>query len=260
MSKCVIKRNFARGARHYDKHSSVQKECAEKLLELVGEGSRSRILEIGCGTGVYTSLLGEKFSGTEITAVDISRSMIGLAKKKVPGRNVRFVVDDGECMPLEGKFDLITSNAAFQWFENLDAAFGSFSEGLRENGMLCFSMYGPGTFKEFQEVLGAHFGIERQLSSGKFISPGTLKSILKQHFDDVVLEEEYFKADFDSLWDFLQDIKRSGTRGYGLSNGIFIGKGVLKELEKMYIEKFGKITATHHVYFGRGCMSSRARL
>ena len=55
MSKCVIKRNFARGARHYDKHSSVQKECAEKLLELVGEGSRSRILEIGCGTGVYTS-------------------------------------------------------------------------------------------------------------------------------------------------------------------------------------------------------------
>ncbi|MGB3112885.1 MAG: methyltransferase domain-containing protein, partial [Candidatus Omnitrophota bacterium] len=198
MSKCLIKRNFSRGARHYDRHSAVQRECALKILDLAGEKRHSRILEIGCGTGVYTGLLSDKFPGAEITAVDLSRPMVDLAKKKISGSNVRFVVDDGECMPLDGKFDMITSNAAFQWFENLDAAIGSFSEGLSDGGTLCFSMYGPETFKEFQEVLAAHFGAQR-LSSENFISPQTLMSMLDRHFDEVVLREEYFKADFGSL-------------------------------------------------------------
>ena len=51
------------------------------------------------------------------------------------------------------------------------------------------------------------------------------------------------------LWDFVKDVKHSGTRGEGLGSSTFLGKYAIREMERTYIEKFGSIVATHHVYF-----------
>ncbi|MGB3242250.1 MAG: malonyl-ACP O-methyltransferase BioC [Candidatus Omnitrophota bacterium] len=254
MGKRVIKHNFSKNAGQYDAHAVVQKKCAERLMDLIKGKSFSRILEIGCGTGTYTQLLGQKYKESEITAVDISKTMVSEAKKKVSGKNMRFLVDDGERMFLDGKHDLITSNAAFQWFEDLDRTLKCFSEALTNKGTLCFSMYGPETFKEFEEVLGVHFGQRKRLSSSRFISLEVLEAILSQYFKKFKLAEEYFTADFISLWDFLHNIKKCGSRGWGLDDGLFIGKHRIRALESTYIEKFKGVIATHHVYF---CKASR---
>ncbi len=250
MDKLIIRNNFSRNAAEYDDYAAVQKECAEKLITSVGEDkSFERILEIGCGTGIYTQMLREKFPDASITAVDISKEMITFAENKLRDAKTDFIVADGEKLDFTEKFDLITSNVSFQWFEDFGGTLASFSRFLAGGGELCFSMYAPDTFGEFKEVLRTHFGRRTWLSSSRFIPRDKTRALLEKHFGEIEMAEGLFPVNFVSLWDFLQDIKRSGSRGIGLRKGIYLGQHAIRAMEKTYIEKFKGITATHHVYF-----------
>ncbi len=249
MDKKRIASNFSRNAASYEDHAAVQKKCAIKLMDIIRGKRFSHILEVGCGPGVLTGLLRDEYPGSEITAIDIAENMVDVARNKMDGTGVRFEVSDGEKISMDEKPDLIASNASFQWFEDTTGAMRRFSEILAVGGALCFSMYGPETFRELKEVLKIHFGQDVRLSSSGFISKEALENILKKYFGTYILWEGHFGANFDSLWDFLQDIKLSGARGEGIVGNAFLGKNSIKELEKTYIEKFGRIIATHHVYF-----------
>ena len=254
VNKHVISGNFSKSAVTYDDHAEVQKRCAQKLIDIIDLDYFPRILEIGCGTGVFTQMLRKRYPDAEITAVDISHEMVKIAKDKLGDKGVGFEVSDGEGLNKNEKFDLITSNASFQWFESLDNAFSSFASNLSEQGLLCFSMYGPQTFREFKEVLGVHLGPRQWLSSSRFAEKDEVEKLLSRYFKKFELYEDNYSVDFFSIWDFLQNIKKSGSRGEGLK-GTFLGKYTINEMERTYIEKFGAVTATHHVYFCRGQMT-----
>ena len=247
--KLIIKGNFSKSAVTYDDHAAVQKKCAQKLIDLIDLDYFHNILEIGSGTGVYTSLLREKYPDANITSMDISEEMVNHAKKKLKGKNISFQVADAESLSLGRKFDMITSNASFHWFSGLDRAFSSFSEHLAPGGKICFSMYGPETFREFKEVLGSHFGPREWLSSSRFVGKAEAEDTLGRYFVKCDITEEDFSVDFFSIWDFLQNIKKSGSRGAGLEKAAFLGKYALRDMERTYMEKFGGIVATHNVYF-----------
>lgn len=249
VGKITIKENFSKSAVTYDDHAAVQRKCAEKLMDLIDLDYFQHVLEIGCGTGVYTELLRDKFPDTDITAIDISEDMVAIAGKKMHGRNINFQISDAERLDMGRKFDIITSNASFHWLSGLDRAFASFSEHIFPGGMICFSMYGPETFREFKEVLGTHFGPRQWLSSSRFAGKAEIESALGRYFTKCEIYEENFKVDFFSIWDFLQNIKKSGSRGEGLGKGAFLGKYTLRDMERTYMEKFGGIIATHNVYF-----------
>ncbi|MFC1548623.1 malonyl-ACP O-methyltransferase BioC [Candidatus Omnitrophota bacterium] len=251
IDKQLVVENFSRSADNYDDHASVQKKCATRLTEILGGEKFPRILEIGCGTGMYTQLLRDSYKDAEITAVDISEAMMSKAKDKLEGGNVHFMVGDGECMKFDGKFDLITSNASFQWFESMERTIKIFSKALTEKGILCFSMYGCDTFREFKRVLDIHYGSRSWLTSSRFASFEELESVLNIYFKRPYLEEEFFTVRFSSLLNFLRNIKQSGSRGDGLDNDIYLGRYGLKDIEKKYLREFGGVFATHHVYFCR---------
>lgn len=249
--KDLIASNFSRSARSYDSHSSIQKQCARMLADLIGHGEHRRILEVGCGTGSFTGMLVDKWDGADVMAVDISGDMIEVARERVNNGRVEFRLADAETLETDSDLDLITSNASFQWFENLDRTFGIFHKKLKPGGVLCFSMYGPETFRELKSVLASHYGARRWLSSSRFIPRDTLESMVGRHFGNVEMREEHFTECFESLMDLLQEIKHSGTRGEGLGGSVFLGKYAVAEMERNYLQEFGGIIATHHVYFCR---------
>ncbi len=249
MDKNNIAKNFSRNAVSYEDHAGIQKKCARKLIDTIKGKTFDHVLEIGCGTGYYTDLLRREFDNAKITAVDFSEDMVKVAREKFSHEDVSFVVGDGENIEIEQKADLITSNACFQWFENPEFSFSRFSKLLKENGTLCFSMYGKETFRELKEVLKTHFGNRRWLTSSNFPTPSGLETILKKHFKKFSLEEVFYDVEFTTLLNFLRDIKRSGTRGEGILGRAFLGKHVLRQLEKTYIERYKTIAVTHHVYF-----------
>lgn len=251
MDKEIIIRNFSRRAHTYDLYAAAQTRCALGLLSTIRQDSISNILEIGCGTGNYTFFLGRKFPRAKIRAIDISAKMIDAAAKKLQGRMIELEVGDGEKIELNEKFDLITSNACFQWFGNLGAALNGFKNSLKEGGSLIFSIFGPDTFLELNKSLETVFH-KKTNNSTNFLNMGKLREIMNDNFNKVTIEEFRFEDKNSSLRELLNKIKYTGTKGEGFFGRISFTPKSLRKLEEAYLSEFNSITATYQVFFCKG--------
>lgn len=77
---------FDHVAAHYDSWyntelGSISDQVERHLAQSMFKAPGPKVLEIGCGTGQYTSWLVQE--GYEVTAVDISGEMMALAQKKI---------------------------------------------------------------------------------------------------------------------------------------------------------------------------------
>jgi 2-polyprenyl-3-methyl-5-hydroxy-6-metoxy-1,4-benzoquinol methylase len=81
---------------------------ADLLAEGAGLGRGSRVLEIGCGTGIFTARLAS--SGADVTAVDVSPDLIERARARgLP--DVHFVLGDFTTAELGGPFDAVVGSS-----------------------------------------------------------------------------------------------------------------------------------------------------
>jgi release factor glutamine methyltransferase len=101
-----------------DKRALVPRPETEELLELVEsriENPRSRILDVGTGSGVIALILAQKFPEAEIIGTDISEDALGLAREnaaRLGVTRVRFLKTD-LLDGLGGKFDVIVANLPY---------------------------------------------------------------------------------------------------------------------------------------------------
>jgi demethylmenaquinone methyltransferase/2-methoxy-6-polyprenyl-1,4-benzoquinol methylase len=77
----------------------------------------ARVLEIACGTGYWTQFIAPV--ALHVTALDAARETLDIARARVPGTNVEFLVGDAYDPPLQAGFD-----AAFCgfWFSHVPRA------------------------------------------------------------------------------------------------------------------------------------------
>lgn len=251
MDKKTIIRNFSRYARSYDKYADIQNRAASGLLGLMMDDSFQRILEIGCGTGNYTMLLREKFKNASLKAIDISGKMIDVASGKLKGKSIEFIVADAETADIGGDFDCITSNASFQWFSDLEKTIQKYSAALQEGGAILFSIFGPVTFKELDFSL-KHVLKDSSTAADGFMSKEEIEGLLRGNFKSVRIKEIFYKESFPCLKDLLHKIKFSGIRGNGMNGGVIFTPRALRELEKVYLDKFKRISATYQVFYCEG--------
>lgn len=249
MDKMAIIKNFSRYAHTYDSYADIQKRAAVELLGFINHNGLRNILEIGCGTGNYTILLRNKFSKAKLQAMDISAKMIEVAAVKFKKDEVEFSVADAEKENLEANYDLITSNACFQWFDDLRAALKRYRDAVNNRGIIAFSIFGSQTFKELNESLNS-LGLSG--NGANFISQDKLKSILEENFKEAQITECSYEESFSSLSGLLEKIKYTGIRGDAGKNKIIFTRGILKRIESCYLDKFRKIKATYHIFYCRG--------
>ncbi|MDD3089603.1 MAG: methyltransferase domain-containing protein [Candidatus Omnitrophica bacterium] len=252
MHKKMIMANFSKSAGTYDDHARVQKICASLLLEICPRDGISRVLEIGCGTGIYTELLAEKYPTAKIVSVDISEEMVNAARAKGLGANVDIFSADAECLDMGMGYDLVTSNASLQWINGLDGFFSSVAGALSPGGSLCFSIYGPETFWEMQSVLEEVFGERALIEAARFKCLTDIERSMSGLFSRVEIVEQRCGVDFPDMVSFMRDVRLSGTRGEGLLKKVFFGREKLKAIEDAYIKKCGRIIATHQVFLVTG--------
>jgi ubiquinone/menaquinone biosynthesis C-methylase UbiE len=93
---------------HADESSPWYQIVLEYLPPLEGR----RVLEIACGRGGFSRLLGAK--GASVCGADFSASAVEIAKERLlsdpPAGNVSYVQADAQAMPLEdNSFDLVVS-------------------------------------------------------------------------------------------------------------------------------------------------------
>jgi len=98
---------------------------------------KGTVLELGCGTGVYTSWLCKR--GLRVTAMDVSPNMIELARKRSP--EAEFLV--GDCQDpaasldtesVEKKFDTIVGINTFSYYIDKRRALSNYFSLLRKSG------------------------------------------------------------------------------------------------------------------------------
>jgi malonyl-CoA O-methyltransferase len=251
MNKKALARNFSKSALFYDQYADVQRKSARALVHRLNRRRFGKILDVGCGTGIYALLLREKFVGARLMALDISEKMVAVAQDKCRGKKIDFLVADGECFDQKEKFDLITSNACFQWFEDLESALIRYKRMLSKEGVISFSIFGPLTFQELNASLKSVFQ-DAHVPAACFIDREKLTSLLKVHFKNIRVDEIIYEEEFASLNDFLKKIKYTGTSGSGLRRDVFFGSKKLAALEAQYRHQFKQIKATNQVFFCKG--------
>lgn len=246
-----IQINFSRHARNYDKYARVQKRTAEMLVEKCDVREFKDILDIGCGTGTYTILLKKCFPDARITAVDISKEMIDVAEKKLQDDQIQFITKDAERLEFNRKFDLITSNASLQWFEKFEEALSLYKELLLSGGVISFSIFGPRTFYELNEVVSKLSNGKRFIQASSFIEGQKIGRIMEDHFNNVEIEEETIVERYCSLIELLNTIKYTGTRGGGALEHLWT-PGIIRRLEEIYRSEYSDIIATYQIFFCKG--------
>jgi SAM-dependent methyltransferase len=132
--------SFDEVAELYDRARPVYPdELVDDVVELAGLGPRSRVVEIGCGTGKATLQLAGR--GLRITCVELGASLADLARRKLalfPG--VEVVTADFETWtPPRTDYDAVVSFTAFHWIER-EKRYPLTAAVLRPGGALAIAM------------------------------------------------------------------------------------------------------------------------
>ncbi|MGC9271972.1 class I SAM-dependent methyltransferase [Acidiphilium sp.] len=108
------------------------------LMARAAPGAGEQVLEIGCGTGTTTAQLADAVGPTgHVTALDVSRPMLGIARIRLAGqRNITLIEDDAASRRFSPSFDLLTSRFGIMFFEDPVAAFVNLRGALRPGGRL----------------------------------------------------------------------------------------------------------------------------
>ena len=116
----------------YLKFEKQRTQPARDLLARLKDLSPRTAADIGCGPGNSTSAIAEFFPNADIIGIDSSANMIEKAKSKYPNLNFKLC----DALELDGKYDLLFSNACLQWIPNHEKLIPALMDKLNENGVL----------------------------------------------------------------------------------------------------------------------------
>lgn len=185
----------------YNDHAIIQKIVANNLIKLVENKFYSNILELGCGTGIFTEKLHEYLDFEYLDLNDIFDVSDYL--KKTSYR--KLILGDMNYLTLDN-YSLIVSSSSFQWVKDFPILIEKLSRASKK---LVFSMYISGNLKEIKE----HFDIELN-----YYSMNEIKNILKKYFTIKEAKEEELILNFPSPLDILKHLKYTGVTGIGNSS------------------------------------------
>jgi tRNA (cmo5U34)-methyltransferase len=116
---------------------------------------RPTILDIGAGTGLLSALMTRKFPDAHLTLVDLSESMLSMARERFADRkDVRYITGDYSSVDFAGRYDLICSALSIHHLEHEDKRrlYKKISDALHPDGM----------FVNADQVLGETATINRR--------------------------------------------------------------------------------------------------
>ncbi|MEN8141473.1 MAG: methyltransferase domain-containing protein [Thermodesulfobacteriota bacterium] len=250
-----IRAKFSRAAATYDEFARVQFLVAQKLVGLLPlHSGRPDILEIGCGTGRCSELIMDHFhQGARLSCLDFAPDMVTVARKRLAPYPVEFICGDGEEFLAscdQETYDLIISNGACQWFNDLPNSLAAMRRCLRPGGGLYFSIFGPGSLASLAQALTEVLGWQGSLPSSRFLAEEELSQELERTFSHWRLQPLYHRQSYADVWQLLRAIHATGTGGVG-QEAPRLSRGKLAALDEWFSER-GGVEVEYEVFLCQG--------
>jgi malonyl-ACP O-methyltransferase BioC len=242
VDKQVLAQRVGRSAARYDRAAVVQAEMAERLvsdvLEWAGTGEFESVLEPGCGTGLLTRRLAERCRIGRLVLNDLA-GVVGqrLAAGLAGGLEVDFVPGDMEIVGFPGSYDLIVSNAAFQWVDDPGALIRRLTGMLRPGGVLAITAFGPENLGEVAELTAV---------SLRYLTLVDWRRMVETACDVLMAHEARRVMRFESASDVLRHLRDTGVNA--LDPGGW-PHGKTRRLCRDYEARFGRngeVPLTYH--------------
>ena len=111
----------------------------EAALERLGSLAGLRVLDVGCGAGVFLRLAADR--GAEPSGLDASEALVAHARRRVPEADVR--VGDMESLPYDdAAFDVVTGFTSFFFANDMVAALREAGRVARPGGTVVVQVWG----------------------------------------------------------------------------------------------------------------------
>lgn len=243
VDKKLVEKRFSRGLPTYARTASIQPEMARELLagllRVRGNNRYPRILEIGAGSGILTDLLEKQLIRDKLVLLDIVPEC---AKYHLRRPDAKFVAGDAETVELNGPYDLILSNAAFQWFHDMRPFFPKLRKNLYPGGILAFTTFGPENLRELRELTG---------NALPYRTLGELTVLLRDPggFDVLDASEKIEIVPFKDPLSILRHMKQTGVSAPVRKQPLWT-PGRLARFERDYRARFssadGAVRLTYH--------------
>jgi malonyl-CoA O-methyltransferase len=227
LNKQEISKRFSIASTTYEQEALVQKEAAQLLVDLLLDGYKfkysgsfvnpatslgtdgfypSSILDVGTGTGYIPRLLMRVFPESTYTLNDISSKMLEKAMEKFRGdQRCTFCLGDIESVPF-GYHDLIISNLALQWVEQLEVMLDKFYSLSK---VMAFSCLSERTFEEWDELLKKYGGPS---PIRKYADPEYIEAYLQSLKGSICFfRRAQFRLQFRGAKSFMRYLKNLGA-------------------------------------------------
>lgn len=172
--------NIDWNAQEYLRDFSFVPRYGEDVLNLLDVHTGDRAIDLGCGNGMLTKRLSEM--GLEVTGVDVSEEMLGIARSSYP--ELTFIKSDALDFMVSEPVDAVFSNAVFHWIdkEKQSALLRQVNRALKKGGELVCEFGGKGCAAKVHEALRQGFrkrGLEYAFSF-YFPTIGEYATLLEQ--------------------------------------------------------------------------------
>jgi malonyl-CoA O-methyltransferase len=224
----LVRKRFNAAASTYPNAAVVQREVGNRLLERFDlmRIAPQTILDVGCGPGTHTAALRARFPNALTVALDLAESMMPMAatvaaptgliatlsrafakSAREPG-----VVADMSKLPVKhASIDVLWSNFALQWANDLPALFAEWNRALKTDGVLMFTAPGPDTLRELQRAVAKALP-ERATSLHRYTDLHDIGDMLVHGgFADPVMDMEVITLEYKTTEALWADMRAQGA-------------------------------------------------
>ena len=215
-----VRRNFTHAAKGYDAVAVLPREISARMLERLDymKVDPRCVVDLGCGTGISLTALGERYAKAKIIGVDFCEAMLRMGQQRrshlrwmlpfLRGPKISsLMAADARFLPLgEKAVGLVWSNLMLHWLAEPLEALLEIHRVLDVGGLLIFSAFGPDTLKELRACFDD--GYEH---TQRFVDMHDYGDMLMEcGFSDPVMETERMTMTYSSLNDLFRELRQNG--------------------------------------------------